>query len=314
MESSDPFISVVIPTFNSEGSIRDTLESVCFQEYANLEIIVSDDESGDNTGEIVRKVFAENPQVRARLLNNSHVGPGENRNIGIRAAGGEWIAFLDSDDLWTKDKLAIVGRRIKEDPSVGLWCHSEVMRNGRREIALEHYKKFTPHTEQFISLYRYNSLSTSAVTVRKAALMRAGMFDGKLPAAQDFDLWLRLSMIVKIGYIRDTLGVYVVRDGNISSDPLRRLTCMLRIMHKYHDYLKSTTRLYLVEELRFRGRAFSGAGMGFIHRKKVVRGLFYLATGLVCWPFRIDGLQRIISGVKRHFFQTTDMSDKGGLQ
>jgi len=124
-----PFISVVIPTYNSAEYITPTLESVFSQTYDNYEVIISDDGSSDNTNQIVNNIFVRFPDRATKLLANKHFGAGASRNIGIKAASGEWIAFLDSDDLWSDSKLWKVADYINNNENVDLVCHSEIWRN-----------------------------------------------------------------------------------------------------------------------------------------------------------------------------------------
>ena len=94
-----PFISVVIPTYNSENFIAKTLETVFLQTYNNYEVIISDDGSSDNTVEVVKAVFDKYGHRENKILINSHEGAAAARNRGIEVANGDWISFLDSDDL-----------------------------------------------------------------------------------------------------------------------------------------------------------------------------------------------------------------------
>jgi hypothetical protein len=103
-----PMISVVIPTYNSGEFILRTLSSVLAQTYRDFEIVVSDDGSTDGTLDAVRTFLGGFPGISWRLVENSHGGPGAARNAGILAASGEWVAFLDSDDVWFPEKLSCV--------------------------------------------------------------------------------------------------------------------------------------------------------------------------------------------------------------
>jgi len=298
-----PVISVIIPTYNSGDFISEALYSVFSQTYNNFEVIVSDDGSRDKTKDIVKAIFLQNRHIKTKLLENIHFGmPARIRNQGILAAVGKWVAFLDSDDLWYKDKLYKIAENINKYPNVDLWCHSEIMKIGNKEIILEHYKKNNPNINQFISLYRGNSLSTSAVTVKRDLLLKVGLFDedATLAPSEDFDLWLKLAKVAKIKHIKDILGIYVIRknNGNISLDPAKLFRALSRIAKKHHNEVKNTARFPWIEEIRYKGRVFSATGALYFYQKKFLVGLFFLSIGILYWPFRIEFIKRVF----RNFF------------
>lgn len=284
--------SIVLPTYNSADFICRTLDCILGQTYKNFELIVSDDGSSDDTINVINKKL-ENIVIDYKIIKNSHCGPGENRNIGIRNSKYEWIAFLDSDDSWDSNKLESVANKITEDDSIGLWCHSEIMLLKDAEIPLDHYKKFDSNVEQFLSIYRNNSLSTSAVTVKKEYLEEVGMFDKNLPSSQDFDLWLRLSLVCKIGYIKESLGYYYMRDGNISSNPKRRFDCLKRINEKYKNILKEKSNSWIIDDLRYKGIMFSSTGQIIISNGNKFKGLIYLLIAFIYWPYRVNFIKKL---------------------
>ncbi|MGR3219547.1 MAG: glycosyltransferase family 2 protein [Candidatus Anammoxibacter sp.] len=290
-----PLISVVIPSYNSANFIADTLETVFNQTYSNYEVIVSDDGSNDDTVEIVKKFFGKFPEKRTRLLSNEHKGPGANRNEGIKSAVGDWISFLDSDDRWFRDKLKRVASYIVEHDGVGLVCHSEIWKRGENQTELNYQKMFDENISPFLSLYRRNALSTSAVTVRRDLLMKTELFDPALPAAQDYDLWLRLSLLegMKIEFIECPLGLYITREGNISSKPEKRLRCLLQISDKTYNDLIRAARFPYIEKIRFEGRAYGAAGLEMVALGNVKKGLYLIIISIIKWPFRFDWMCKL---------------------
>lgn len=232
-----PFISVVCPTFNSAAFVERTLDTVMAQSRRPDELIVSDDGSEDATADLVERYLAERGEgIEWRVLRNPHRGPGVTRNGGIEAASGEWISFLDSDDLWEPGKLARVEAAIAEMPAVNFFCHDEqrIERDGRVS-PLEYGRCHRPEHPLPPQLYFANMFSTSAVTCRRELLTRHGRFDETLMSAQDYELWLRLSPYITPAFIHEVLGKYVERAGNITSGKLwRRMRNELRIawMHR----------------------------------------------------------------------------------
>jgi len=290
------FISVVIPTYNSADFITKTLETLYSQTYNNYEVIVSDDGSTDNTVAVVRSFFLQNSSRKKALLINKHEGPGAARNKGIKSASGDWISFLDSDDLWNHNKLESVVGYIHKNDDIDLVCHSLIVKDGSKENLMDPSKYFNNKINPFLSMYRENCLYTSALTVKKSILYQAGLFDNRLPSAQDYDLWLRLGLInkIKMGFIEDPLSIHIVREGSISSNVERRLKCMLEISRKYYVELKKVSKVPKIEKIRFEGRVYSTVGLMFLRKKNITKGIYYLFIGLLKWPFRYDWVRKFI--------------------
>jgi len=291
-----PFISVIIPTYNSENFITKTLEKVFSQTYNNYEVIVSDDGSTDSTVGAVKSFFKEYPSRNKTLLTNKHEGAGAARNKGIENASGDWISFLDSDDLWNDNKLERVVGYILDNEGVDLVCHSLIAVEGLKENLMSPAKYFNNKIDPFLSIYRENSLYTSALTVKKSILYQAGLFDNRLPSSQDYDLWLRLGMInkIKMGFIEEPLSLSIIREGSISSNMERRLECMLEISRRYYVELKKVSKVPKIEKTRFEGRIYSSVGLKLLRRKNIAKGIYYLLIGLLKWPFRYDWICKLI--------------------
>jgi glycosyltransferase involved in cell wall biosynthesis len=233
-------------------------------------------------------------------LINKHEGPGAARNKGIENASGDWISFLDSDDLWNHNKLERVVRYILANEGVDLVCHSLIAIDGSKENLMDPSKYFNNKINPFLSIYRENCLYTPALTVKKSILYQAGLFDTTLPSAQDYDLWIRLGMInnIKMGFIEDSLATHIIREGNISSNVERRLQCMLEISRKYYADLKKVSKVPKIEKIRFDGRIYSSIGLKLLRRKDITKGICYLFIGLLKWPFRYDWVRKCVIKLK----------------
>jgi len=231
-------ISVVCPTFNSTDFIDQTLDTVWDQSRLPDELILSDDGSGDTTVEHLRKrIDQRGDGIRCQVLANPHRGPGAARNTGIRAATGDWIAFLDSDDIWTPEKLARMEAAIEAQPEANFFCHDElrVEKNGRT-TPLIYGRRHRPDRPLPPQIYHANMFSTSAVVCRRELLLQHGLFDETLMSAQDYELWLRLSPHIQPVFIHEPLGQYREREGNITSGKLlRRMRNELKIAAMHRD-------------------------------------------------------------------------------
>lgn len=232
-----PQISVVCPTFNGSKFVIPTLESVVAQTRKPCEIIVSDDGSTDDTVSIVKDFLSSRPAINSRLIVNPHRGPGAARNAGVQAAQGEWISFIDSDDLWLPNKLQVISDAIVEHFEANFFCHSEqqIQKDGTRNL-LDYggwFDQFKPLPSQ---LYQRNFLSTSAVTCRRNLLWESGLFDESLPSSQDYELWLRMSPSIRPYFVREVLGFYCDRDGNITSGRIwSRWKNLMRIAVRHRE-------------------------------------------------------------------------------
>jgi glycosyltransferase involved in cell wall biosynthesis len=197
---------VVIPTHNRGAIVERGLRSVLAQSVAALEVIVVDDASTDDTAGRLRPYAGP----RVRVLRVAERGGGSRaRNLGIDAARGDWVAFLDSDDEWRPTKLERQLARLSAPDGPGLsvvYCR-RIMHDhlGGREIPV-----LSPLREGdvFRDLVTGWEVSTSQVMVARSALAEVGGFDPALPGSQDYDLWLRLAMAGhRFGGVPETLTV-----------------------------------------------------------------------------------------------------------
>ncbi len=179
-------ISVIIPTHNRVHSIGRAVESVLQQTLPATEIIIVDDGSTDNTAALIRKRFPG-----CCYLHQQNQGVSSARNRGIAAATGEWLAFLDSDDEWMPEKLAMQTAALKHNPDIHL-CHTEEIwiRNGKRVNPMKkHAKKGGWIFQHCLPLC---AISPSSVIIHRSLFEAVGLFDETLPACEDYDLWLRI--------------------------------------------------------------------------------------------------------------------------
>jgi len=182
-----PRVSVVLPTYNRGWILEQAVESVLSQDYANLELIVVDDGSTDDTPQLL-SAFGD----RLRIIRQENQGVSAARNAGIRAATGELIALLDSDDTWLPGKVTAQVSFFRANPAA-LICQTEEIwiRNGMRvNPGKRHRKEAGMIFERSLALCL---VSPSAVMIRKSLLDEVGLFDESLPACEDYDLWLRVA-------------------------------------------------------------------------------------------------------------------------
>jgi len=194
-------VSVIIPTYNRRELVREAMVSVLSQRDTDLELIVVDDGSDDDTASMVAG-FGEG----VRCLRTPHRGVSAARNVGILASRGRWIAFLDSDDLWLRGKLREQMEFLARHPEIRICQTEEIwIRNGCRINPRKYHRK--PEGYCFERLLERCLVSPSAVVMERSLLDEVGLFDENLPACEDYDLWLRIGCRHPLGLVRKPLVV-----------------------------------------------------------------------------------------------------------
>ena len=230
-------VSVIIPTYNRADLIGQAIESVLVQDYPHVEIIVADDGSIDDTAAVVGAYGN-----RVRYLALPHRGlPAIARNAGIRVATGKLIAFLDSDDLFLGNKLALQVAALAQDPAVGVaYSNGRYFRTTPNEpvgCVLDGLP--TPSGWVFGELLVGNFLAPPVVLIRRTALDAVGWFDESraLYAVEDFDLWLRLASYVPFVYAPGHVAAIRRHAGGISRDTASLRRGVLNVLERCDQHL-----------------------------------------------------------------------------
>lgn len=180
-------VSVIIPTFNRAPFLKKAIQSVLSQTLQDFELIVVDDGSEDNTASMVLNLAPE-----IRYIRQQNRGPSAARNSGIRQAKGDLLAFLDSDDWWDNDKLAVQLLAMEEAPDFLVSHTQEVWyKNGRLLNQKDRHRKSDGYI--FERCLELCVVSMSTAMVRKGLFDAVGLFDETLPCCEDYDFWLRVS-------------------------------------------------------------------------------------------------------------------------
>lgn len=216
MHGTTPKVSVIIPAYNRETFIAQTIDSVLGQTYSNVELIVVDDGSTDGTRKVV-----DTYKGRITILEHpGRVNRGQSAaiNVGLRKATGKYIAILDSDDYWAPEKLDVLVGYLEAHPETGVVYSNgfAVDANGN-----ELYRIYArPHSETNdpcrVLLDCYFLLPNNAV-VRRSIMEQAGEFDESLRSAQDHDMAIRVSELTKLAYIDQGLFFYRRHENSISN-------------------------------------------------------------------------------------------------
>ncbi len=212
----DPLVSAIIPTFNRRTMLLEAIDSVLRQTYSPIELIVVDDGSNDGTHEacMERKdltyvqMDCGRPQIEHSRLPKSFGTNGVSaaRNMGIQRARAEFIALLDSDDLWQPTKIEEQVRYFEKNPEATICQTEEIwIRKGRRVNARNIHKKYSG--DLFSQCLPRCIVSPSAVMFKKALLEKVGMFDETFPVCEDYELWLRVASQFPVGLLPNPLTI-----------------------------------------------------------------------------------------------------------
>ena len=307
-----PLVSAIIPTHRRAEMLTRAVRSVLAQHYANVEVLVVDDNSDAHERKLVRQTLAPFGE-RVKLLRNTRAkGACGARNTGILSARGDLIAFLDDDDRWLPDKLTEQVKLLANQECVGaLCCYIEI------DIAFGHAvncRRFKPVLTREMALAGECPSSTSLALVRRDVLVEAGLFDETLPSFQDYDMWLRCLAFGELRYAESPLVEFVQHCGERTSvnieKRLRGLAAFERkwgaAMSAFQDLGAFRRRMH-VDALIANGRAALAYGhaqaLGHFARaawrdRMSVRSAFWLAIGLL-GPHAGRALYRWLLQVRR---------------
>lgn len=236
-------VSIVMPAYNVAPFIGAALLSALRQDYPSMEIIVVDDGSSDDTVSRIEEVAAvHGTEARpVRLLRRDHTGASAARNAGIEAATGQYIAFLDADDLWDPPLLTLLVSKLERSPEIDLVfpMFRFIDEEGRRLRGTSSYRKERYSAEDL--LVRNPISSATGVLVRRSAIAQAGPFDTDLRSCVDLDLWVRIGWLRSrnIAAMDAVLVSYRQRRGQITGEWRRMETGWLAVMEKAEHYRRS---------------------------------------------------------------------------
>lgn len=226
-----PKISVIIPAYNAEAFIDDALHSVFRQTEKNFEVIVVDDGSGDGTANIIRKFSG------VQYVRQPNMGVSAARNNGVRLATGEYLAFLDADDVWHPRKLEWQLRAFRQHPDSVL-CHTRATRDpeqiqGEEDVGASIGMRCVVHadmTATFLAPY----LGPSTVMVRRDTFIRVSGFDERLRIAEDVDFYLRVLAEAPRALTLEAPLVYMRPvQGSLSSDHTAGYIALLDVYRRF---------------------------------------------------------------------------------
>ncbi|MFT8322302.1 MAG: glycosyltransferase [Bacillus sp. (in: firmicutes)] len=203
-------ISVIIPVYNSQNTIMDAIESVVSQkrEQIRLEIIIINDGSVDSSQEVIVPYIEKYSDKEIHIIYQYQENKGVSaaRNAGLRLATGDYIAFLDSDDIWIEGKLKKQLELFQEDKSLGIVYGQYINRVIYTDKKVERFVlKHFYEGDIYIPLLKGNFIATSSMIMTREVFHSVGFFDEELTLAEDYDYWLRIAKKFKGKYSKEPL-------------------------------------------------------------------------------------------------------------
>jgi glycosyltransferase involved in cell wall biosynthesis len=223
-----PKVSVIIPTYQRANIVSQAIKSVLAQTYQDYEIIVVNDGSTDNTPEALGQFGNE-----IKIIHQTNQGLSAARNTGIRASQGDYIAFLDDDDLWETHKLETQIPILESQHKIGLIYSDMFFFSGQDLLPGSYNTSYpTPPIQLLWNLFYQNYIPVPTVVVRRECLDEVGLFDETLTSCEDYDLWLRIIAKFPIHFVNDLLARYRLSENSMSQNIERMIFNCLRVKEK----------------------------------------------------------------------------------
>jgi glycosyltransferase involved in cell wall biosynthesis len=269
-------VSTIIPVYNGEKFIAQTIDSVLTQTYASIELIVVNDGSTDSTSDVLKKY-----EGRIICFDQVNSGGGAARNAGLAVARGKYVAFLDADDQWVPEKIEKQVCVMEANPHLGFVCSGSYVVDAADNILGEWCRRPKNLQETFEALYDRNFVLNLTVMARRDCLMEVGGSDPALRISFDYDLWLRLAKKFPFKYLCEPLARYRVHSAGLSRNQRGRYRDNIKIINKAEIAagISSYTRWIRNAKIHYYfGDVFLG------ERKCFTAGMCFMKALLIC-PF-----------------------------
>lgn len=242
-------VSVIIPVFNRVYSLKDAIESIFCQSYLDYEIIVVDDCSKKEVQKSLTPYFNRIIYLR----NEKNMGVSFSRNLGIKHSNGEFIAFLDSDDLWLNFKLSLQLREMGK--KYAMVCHTNEFWFKKNRFVNQGYKHKRYGGFILDRILDICRISPSSILIHKSVFEKSGLFDESMRVCEDYDLWLRIALYYEILY----LDVNTVVKRSITDDQLSlntpfmeqmRLDALRRFYDNFYKNIPEYSKIEIEKEIK----------------------------------------------------------------
>lgn len=232
---NEPKVSVVIPSYNKSSYISDTVQSVINQDYPDIEIIVVDNGSTDGTIQVLAELESKFQNLKF-IKNESNLGPSGARNVGILASTGEYVFFLDGDDVFFPTKIRTQVRLMETDMSLGLSLTSYLITNDHvSNIRLVSFSNFSKLIHGWFSMRGFGGLVESTGCIRKKFLTDSLLFDETLMGSEGLDFTKKWASEHRSELIKVPLTLYRMSENQLHLNTSAIAENMTRITFKYFN-------------------------------------------------------------------------------
>jgi len=275
-----PLVSIIISTYNSREWLAEAIDSALAQTYPNCEVVVVDNGSTDGTS----SWLAETYDTKIRHSQKKHGGLGSGRNFGLNQAKGEYIQFLDADDLLSPDKVLLHVEYLESHSDVDIvFSHCQLFLDGRREELFDWERSGHYQAKDFFQeMFGEGFLLIHMPLSRRTTLAKAGGFDENLGAGTDWDFWLRVARTgAKFSYFPgEATSYYRVRPRSMSKS-LSNMSDNLRVLDKVAGYVTDADERRRIEFSRVRGLWWFRYGRMLSETGEILRGLWWMIKGSI---------------------------------
>jgi glycosyltransferase involved in cell wall biosynthesis len=277
-----PRISVVIPLYNKEDYVRDCLMSLENQDFHDWECVIVDDGSTDDSMKIVED-FIANSKKSWKIIAKSNEGPSSARNLGIRAASGEFIALLDADDIWLPYKLSRQLNFFEKNRGVDLLLSNYVIfsHNGSFKLRAVRARNTLPQVKRWLSMRGFGGLVESTGMFRKSALNEGLMFDEEMPTTEGLDFVIRWTFQKNVKVYQEILTLYRISENQLHTKQDLVQSNVTLVADRYPSLVVSKYILKRMHLAYFQLSALRGLRRGKIF--KSILSSFMLLNPIVLW-------------------------------
>jgi glycosyltransferase involved in cell wall biosynthesis len=285
--NGDCKVSVIIPAYNSAGTLAHAIRSVLNQTYTAFEIIVVDDGSTDGTAAVARAHDVE-------LISQANSGPSAARNHGIRVAKGELIAFLDADDAWLPQKLALQVAQFASNEKLGFCATALFICDS--DLKVDYVLSSCPESHRGImnALMVKNIFTTTSIMAKKACFDAVGTFDESIKFGEDWDMWFRIANAFPVAYLREPLCFYRQLSTGITNfrgiDNIHEWKLIVRRNRERSRGFYTRTAGYL------QAMSFFYGNHSYFHKVQGDIALegWYILASILLWPFSDSHRYRVV--------------------
>ena len=317
-------ISIILPTYNREKYLEKAIKSVLCQTYKNYDLIIIDDGSTDNTDKVIKR-YINNPKII--FIKQSNKGAAAARNAGIKICSGDYIAFIDSDDIWKKRKLEYQLKIFDMLPDIGLVCSdfSSFVNNRFEKSHLKSYfSMFDDYNLDFNDIFSFkkniifekerkkinifygdiyekllfgNFIPTSTCLIKKEILNKVGLFNEKYKTLEDYDLWLKVTKNSKIAFVEYPTMIYYYNKIQLSGHKFKE-TLFLNLIDIFTNNLSLCNKKFIIKNKQKIKKCYSiyytNLAYYYFAKNNLIKSKYYYTKGIKKNPYNIKAYLYLI--------------------